>query len=731
MRRHPRRYPTRHPRMTRCLPSVLLALTALLTSGCRPEPRWNVVVVTFDTTRADHLGAYGNDRIQTPTVDGLAAEGVLFEHAMSPVPITLPSHSSLMTGKVPFAHGVRDNGLFQLGEEQTTLAEILRQAGYRTAAAVGSFPLLGSTGINQGFEFFDDHLTAEYEDIYGSRVFPKEDLFFDERRAARVNEAVLPWLEEQHGEPFFLWVHYFDPHLPHEPPPPFDQLYAHEPYDGEIAYSDESLGTLLDHLRRLGVYDRTLVVFTSDHGEGRGEHDETTHSMLVYNTTLHVPLIIKPPTDLAGWQGGGLRLAPRVATVDVLPTVLDVLGLDIPGDIQGQSLLPMLKDPATVGDETSRRPIYAETLSPRITRNWGEQRALFKDDYKYIHGPRQELYDLAQDPREVNNLLAQEPELASAMKKELSDYLVDHTVTGLDSSVAVDDETARRLQALGYLQVSGDGVGPIEERLNEDGAAPQDHVRNVTEYSQAKGFLFQGRIPEAKELLLVLLERDPENPHYLELLASAEMRLGRFEQALEILEQLEVLTTGYPPPEKVLETAGRVLLAQGSVVEALGKLQRAQAIEETAGGQYRLAKIYEALGRGDDELRHLQRAIELDATFAPAHIDVGIRHAIAGDLESAGTSFRRAIEADPYFERSYFNYGAFLIQSQRPEEALAYFQRAVELRSNYVEAHYALVETHFKLGQEEAAMASYEALNRVAPASQGAELARNLLGISS
>ncbi len=715
--------------MTRRQFPGLIVLAALLATGCQPEPRWNVVVVTFDTTRADHIGSYGNDRIRTPTVDGLAAEGVLFEHAMSPVPITLPSHSSLMTGKVPFAHGVRDNGLFQLGEEQTTLAEILRQAGYRTAAAVGSFPLLGNTGINQGFEFFDDHLTAEYEDIYGTRVFPKEDLFFDERRAARVNEAVLPWLEEQHDKPFFLWVHYFDPHLPHEPPPPFDQLYAHEPYDGEIAYSDESLGTLLDHLRRLGVYDRTLVVFTSDHGEGRGEHDESTHSMLVYNATLHVPLIIKPPTDSADWQGGGLRVTPRVGTVDVLPTVLDVLGLGIPEDIQGRSLLPLLGDTASSSDGTSRQPIYAETLSPRITRNWGEQRALFIDDFKYIHGPRQELYDLAKDPREVNNLLAREPHLASAMKKELADYLVEHTVAGLDSSVTVDDETARRLQALGYLQISRDGIDPIEETLNEDGAAPQDHVRNVTEYSQAKGYLFQGRIPEAKEMLLVLLDRDPENPHYLELLASAEMRLGRFEQALEILEQLEVLSTGYPPTERVLETAGRVLLAQGSVVEALGKLQRAQTIEETASGQYRLAKIYESLGRGDDELRLLRRAVELDSTFAPAHIDLGIRHAIVGKLDTAEASFLRAIEADPYFERSYFNYGAFLIQKEQPEIAIAYFRRAVELRSNYVEAHYALVETQLKLGRREEAMLGYEALNKVAPKSERAALARDLLGI--
>jgi arylsulfatase A-like enzyme/Tfp pilus assembly protein PilF len=716
--------------MKRRLTCISLALLALLATGCQREPRWNVLVVTFDTTRADHLGCYGNERIRTPAVDGLAAEGVLFEHAYSPIPITLPSHSTLMTGKVPFAHGVRDNGLFQLGEEQTTLAEILRQKGYRTAAAVGAFPLLENTGIGQGFEFFDDHLTTEYEDIYGERVFPKESLFFDERRAARVNEAILPWLEERHEEPFFLWAHYFDPHLPHEPPSPFDQLYAHDLYDGEIAYADESLGILLDHLRRLGVYDRTLVVFTADHGEGRGEHEETTHSMLIYNTTLHVPLVLKPPAALSGSAVGGLRVMPRVGTVDVLPTVLDLLGFEVPENIQGRSLRPFLGDGETSAEEFSRRPIYAETLSPRITRNWGELRALLIGDFKYIHGPRPELYDLGNDPREVENLVEREPELAHSMRQELVDYLADHTVAGLDSSVAVDEETARRLQALGYLQVAGTGVGPIEEKLSEEGAPPQDHVRNVTEYSQAKGFLFQGRIPEAKELLLVLLGRDPENPHYLELLASVEMRLGRHEEALEILEKLEVITTGYPPPERILETAGRVLLAQGAIGEALGKLRRAQKIEENAVGQFRLAKIYQALGRSGDELRHLERALELDPAFVPARLDLGIRHVVAGDVELAGEFFRQALEDDPYFERSYFNYGAYLIQNEQPQEALVYFQRAVELKSDYVEAYYALVETHFKLGEEEQAMVSYEALNRAAPASRGAQVARDLLGIA-
>ncbi len=706
-----------------------LLLFAVFAAACGHEARWNVVVVTFDTTRADHLGPYGHDGVKTPVLDRLAAEGVVFEHAYAPVPITLPSHSSLMTGKVPFAHGVRDNALFALGEEQTTLAEILRAEGYRTAAAIGAFPLLGQFGIGQGFELFDDHLTAEYEDIFGERIFPKRRLFFDERPAARVNEAVLPWLEEHHQEPFLLWVHYFDPHHPLEPPPPYNQLYAHDPYLGEIAYADESLGTLLDNLRRLGVYDRTVIVFTSDHGEGRGDHNESTHSMLLYDSTLRVPLIVKPAAGMPA--AGGRRVSRRVGIVDVLPTVLELLGLEPPADIQGRSLAADLGAGSPAPRETGggRQAVYGETLSPRFSNNWGELRSLIVEDYKYVHGPRRELFDLARDPRELDNLIDREPEAAAGLRQRLEQYLAEHAVADLDSSVAVDEATVRRLQALGYLQTAGGPVGPIEERLRDDGVAPQLHIDTISEYSQAKNLLFSDQVPEGKELLLNLLRRDPENPHYLELLADAELRLGRHEEALRVLERIEEVAAGYPPPEKILGQAGRILLAQGKVGEALDKLRRAQDIAESAAGQFQLAKIYEMLGRAGDELRHLERSLELDPGFVGARIDLGIRKARAGDLAAAEAEFLRALDDNPYHERAFYNYGSFLIQTERPEQALPYFRRAVELKADYLQAHYALFVVQHELGDREQAAESFETVHQLAPNSREAQQARDLMGI--
>ncbi|MEM7349707.1 MAG: sulfatase-like hydrolase/transferase [Acidobacteriota bacterium] len=706
---------------------LLLLLLATLVAACDRGPQWNVVVVTFDTTRADHLGPYGHDGVETPTLDQLAAEGVLFEHAYTPIPITLPAHSSLMTGKVPFAHGVRDNALFTLGDEQTTLAEILRSEGYRTAAAIGAFPLLGEFGIGQGFELFDDYLSAGYEDIFGERVFPKSRLFFDERPAARVNEAVLPWLEENHQDPFMLWVHYFDPHHPLEPPAPYNQLYAHDPYLGEIAYADESLGTLLDHLRRLGVYDRTLVVFTSDHGEGRGDHKETTHSLLLYDSTLHVPLIVKPAGEAAA---PGRRIQRRVGIIDVLPTVLELLGIEPPKDIQGRSLA------AEIGAEHEvprgpRRELYGETLSPRFSRNWGELRALIVENFKYVHGPRPELYDLAADPQELHNLIDQDTATATGLRQRLEHYLAEHSVAGLDSSVAVDEATVRRLQALGYLQASGGPVGPIEERLRDDGEAPQDHVDTISEYSHAKDLLFRDQVPEAKDLLLNLLRRDPDNPHYLEMLASAELRLGRHDEALLVLERIEALDAGYPPPEQILGTAGRVLLAQGKIGEALDKLRRAQSLAETAQGQYQLAKIYQLMGRTDDERTHLDRSLELDPTFVAARIDVAIRKAGEGDLEAAEADFSRALADNPYHERAFYNYGSFLIQAERPQDAVPYFRRAAELKGDYLQAHYALFALLYELGDWDEATKSFETLHQLAPGSLEAQRARDLMGIGS
>ena len=673
--------------------TLLPVLVCLLAACGTPAPRPNVLLVTFDTTRADRIGCYGDELARTPTVDALAAEGVLFEEALTSVPITLPSHSTLMTGKVPFAHGVRDNGLFVLGDEQHTLAEILRENGYRTAAAIASFPLLGRFGIGQGFELYDDHVTAEYEDLYGDRVFPKSRLYMDERPAAQVNEAVLPWLEENHDQPFFLWLHYFDPHQPLHPPAPYDQLFAHDLYRGEIAYADESLGVVMERLRKLGVADETLVIFTADHGEGLGEHHESTHSMLLYQGTLHVPLVMRLPGGIAG-----RRVSQRVGLVDVLPTVLDLLGIEPPEGIQGRSLASYLTE-AEEPPGDRQRELYAETLSPRLARNWGELRALVVDDHKYVHGPLRELFDLEKDPAELENLVDRPGSPAGELERRLAGFLEENAVAGLDVSVTIDEETSRRLQALGYLQGTGQAVGTIIEELRTDGEPPQKHSQNVSAYSIAKQYMFEGKLIEGKELILELLEKDPVNPNYLEMLFQAELRLGRPEAALAILNQLDELDAPFPPRDERLENAALLLLRQNAPFEALAKLQEAQEIQPTATRAYRLSTVHGALGQPADQRAQLESALALDPSLAPALIDLGISLAQEGDTEAAERHLRSAVERQPYDPRAHYNLGGFLVQTGADEEGIERFRRAIELSPAYLAAHYALFERLHEAGE--------------------------------
>ncbi len=701
---------------------VCALLAPCFLSCSAPPTRWNVLLVTIDTTRADHIGSYGHVGARTPRIDDLASSGVLFERALATVPITLPSHSSLMTGRVPPAHGVRDNGLFVLTEEQVTLAEHLQKAGYRTGAAIGAFPLMAKFGIDQGFEFFDDHLGTPYEDLYGQRVLPKERLFFDERPASRVNEAAFPWLEEHAQEPFFLWLHYFDPHQPHEPPAPYDQLFAHDLYDGEIAYADEAFGSVLDKLEQLGVADETIIVVTSDHGEGRGEHDEETHSLLAYQSTLHVPLILR-------WPDGpqGLRVEPWVSSVDVLPTVLDLLGLEPARDVQGRTLTGLLERESRA---SRRRELYAETLSPRLSRGWGELRVLLADGKKYIHGPRPELFDLDEDPRELRDLFSQQQDLAAAMRSRLQDYLDRTANQGLDSSVAVDEETKRRLQALGYLQTSGEETGPVDERLSDEGDPPQDHAATVTAFSQARNLLFEGRALTAQGFLHDLLRDDPDNPHYLDMLVQSEVMLGDFEGAMRELSRLKELGGTYPSLERRLFLESQVLIASGNFEAGYAKLIEAEAIEPTANGSHQLGLVFQGASDFEQARRYFEQALDVDPAYAPAHTDLGIQAVIDGQPHIAREHFLDALAVDPFFARAHYNFAALLVQESQPDLAVSHFERAVHLRSTYLQAREALVEVLLTLGRPADAREHVRALENLAPQSPEAHRARELMQVT-
>lgn len=701
--------------------AISLAGLAVLLGSCgtRPDP-WNVLLVTFDTTRADRIGSYGNDRILTPALDGLADQGIRFTNAVSVAPITAPSHSTILTGLYPTGHGVRDNGLFVLSEQNRTLAEILSDHGYATAAAVGAFPVISRFGFDQGFDFFDDHLTGMYEDYLGERA-PKKEMFFDERRAAQVNEAVIPWLEALEDAPFFLWLHYFDPHQPFEPPPPYDQLYADDLYDGEIAYADSRLGHMLDQLKRLGKLERTLIVMTADHGEGLGEHNEVTHAVLAYDSTLHVPLIIRPP----GLEPDDVRvIEDRVGTVDIVPTILDLLDIEIPAEIHGQALTALWTTDKADPAPAYTPQYYAENLSPRLTHGWGELRVLYEGGRKYIHGPRPELYDLEKDPEELNDLSGQQPAEAQRLREALAVFIREHASEQAATTQAMEPELVSRLQSLGYLHGSGEGGEQIREVLLDDGIAPQDRVSDVNRMSAAKHLLFKDRPQDALNYTRKLIETDGNSPMYRELHASALAGAGQLDESWEIVRELQA--TGTVSAE-LLMTLAAERFNRGDHTAAIEILEDFAGKTKSAAALWLLSDFYQQTRNPERALESLQRALRLNPEFAPARIDLAIHWARSGRPDRADAEFRRALSQSPYYAKGSFNYGAFLFENGNLEEARASFRRALDLAPGYLKARLALITVEHLAGNDKAARTALASLQRLAPDSTEARVARDLL----
>ena len=698
----------------------VLCIIIVVLSACNDnfKPKYNVVIVTFDTTRADHIGSYNNETY-TPALNNLAKDGIVYERALSTIPLTLPSHSSIMTGKVPFTHGVRDNGLFNLSDNQTTLAEILKDKGYNTAAAIGSFPLTSKFGINQGFDFFNEYITQNTEDMFGDGdpLKQKSHLFFDERKAAQVNEAIMPWIETHADSPFFVWFHYFDPHHPHEPPAPYNQEFVHDLYKGEIAYSDENLGKVIAQLKQLNLYDNTLIIFTSDHGEGRFEHNESTHSLLIYNSTLHVPLIIKYPNQ----QFANSRIKNWVSLVDVFPTVLTSLGIKLPDDIQGQ-LLP------TTNSTNSQREIYSETLSPRFTRGWGEQRGLIKNGYKYIFGPLKELYNIDSDPHELNNIIDEKPELAKSMKNDLQNYLDEHQVSSpINSSINLDSGTLNMLRGLGYIQSSGNAIDHIIEELNDSGEAPQLHSGTNSNYSTAKDLLYQGRYIESIRYLDALLYDDPENMAYLELKIQAEINLGNYEVAKTLIYKLPIDTYGTLSPERKLQILAFISFSHGDLVNAKIQFEESEQIKMTLLGQNYLAKISYKENDLTAQQKHLKNILVINQTNIKALNELAISYSISGDIALTEDTFEQAIILNPFHQLSRYNYGVFLNSINDISAAQIQLKKAININPSYILAHYALIETYIVQGKKPLASEAYKILQILAPEHDLTKQAENLI----
>ena len=478
---------------------ALLLLPFLLTACRHDETPANppVILISIDTLRADHLSAYGAKLVDTPAIDRLASDGIVFENAYAHVPLTLPSHVTILTGRLPFENGVRSNIGYKLeGNIQSSLPKLLSARGYTTGAAVSAYVLRGETGLRSLFDFYDDAMEVYESATLGSLQRPGDI----------TAGAALAWMDRVQGKPLFLFLHLFEPHTPYEPVEPFRSKYASRPYDGEIATADAIVGRFFAELDKRGLYDRSLIVLCGDHGEGLGDHGEAEHGVLLYREVLHVPLIVKLPAR----KMAGQRVAATAQLVDILPTIVSTIGGTPPAGLPGRSLIDLKSDHA----------IYSETLYPRLHLGWSQLRSLTDAHDHYIESPAPELFDIVKDPRETQNVRDARRREARALADQLSKIPLN-----LQQQSAASREEMARLAALGYLSGAAQASGPLRN--------PRDNIGILAKIQQTFVLNQQGRYRDSVELCRQILKEDPDLVDVYAQLAGNLRRLGNLQGALD------------------------------------------------------------------------------------------------------------------------------------------------------------------------------------------------------
>ena len=678
---------------------------------CSPGSRKgdNVLLITLDTTRADHLPVYGYKNVKTPGLDRLAETSFIFEDAIAQVPLTLPSHTSILTGLLPIGHGVRDNEGFLVDPKVTSLAAILKEKGYATAAFVSAFVLDSRWGLNQGFDSYFDHFNR-YREVNRDEI---------QRNAEETESEVEKWLPANKDKPFFCWVHFYDPHEPYDPPEPYASTYASNRYDGEIAYVDRYVGKLLTKLEELRLSDRTLVVVTGDHGEGLGEHDESTHAMFLYNTTVRVPLLIKVP-------GAKRKRIPGIVRhIDLAPTILDFLGFQPPGTMQGSSLIPVIN-----GTEKSGRTAYSESLYAQFHYGWSPLRGITTDKYAFIESPKAELFDRQTDPRQLHNLIRDKASVAQGLREQLQALTDQFARKDLEGPKRMDADAEEKLRSLGYL---GSPVQSTAESLKID---PKDMSRLVRDITEGFRALARRDFQEALRLVLPVIQADPNIVDAHLVAGSSYANVKQYDKALQ--ELFKVLAAK-PDQTMALATVGSTYDGMGNLKEAerwylkvfehdrdhsytimklaslyhrMGEPAKAEAYflratkpvdealgtTEEPGPRSRLYAVRAEMEFGADRLleaeKDLNEAIALTPRDPNLHFNLAQVYEKAKDIPHAIESYREETEIAPGNSGAHLNLGLLYFQGGQIDAASACFGKLVQLRPGDPMASLLLAETY-------------------------------------
>lgn len=690
----------------------LLAGIAVLT-GCRGESRLPrgefrdapVIVISVDTLRSDHLPAYGYKAGATPAIDELARDGVLFERAYAQVPLTLPSHATILTGLLPNEHGVRNNiGYSYDVKKHPAISTALKGAGYDTAAVVSAYVLRGNTGLSAAFDYYDDAIASESGVPIG-RLQRAGDLSYERARQ---------WIAGRNGRPFFLLFHTFEPHSPYTPPEPFKSRHA-LPYDGEVAAADAVVGKLIACLKEADLYDRSIIVLLSDHGEGLGDHGEDEHGVFLYREALQVPLIIKLPRSVRG----GERVARPVQLADVAPTIAHLTGVETFPSNQGLDILD------SKALEPNRR-LYAETLYPRLHLGWSELRSMVDEQYHYIESPKPELFDLLADPAERKNVLSDQRRVYASLRDTLATH--DRAIA---APGAIDPEEASKLAALGYVGSVRDSEGDLPD--------PKDRIGDFGLLKTAMKISAEGRLAEAEAILKQILASNPKFSDASALLATTYERMARYEDAIKVyrkgleaspassaefglsmaalFQKLHRLDDARKHAELALgrnpagarQMLARIAMDAEDYAEAERQLSQAPADEATAARtRVTLAQLRKKQGRFDEALRILEQA-RAEANERQMRVEyleysLGDLYATMDRPVVAEAAFRREIGMFPNNLTAYSSLAVVLVLQKKYDEVdplFAEMARANPTRQAYLVA----AETYAVLGDNRSAAA--------------------------
>ncbi|MCE9613330.1 MAG: sulfatase-like hydrolase/transferase [Lentisphaerae bacterium] len=673
-----------------------VAATCCLSAGCakqKPEtaaPIRHVLLITLDTCRADHLGCYGYAGPVSPNLDALARDGTRFDQAQSPCPLTLPAHCSLLTGTLPTTHGIHDNLGGRLGDQNDSLAELLQQAGFQTAAIVSSFVLDYRFGLHQGFALYDDRFDR-----------PAQAASIAERSGAEATRHAIDWLQQNATNRCFLFLHYYDAHYPYTPPEPFATQFAASPYAGEVAYVDHNVGDVVRELKRLGLYDSTLIVVAGDHGESLGEHGETKHGYFIYQSTLRVPLIMRIPG-----RKQVATIAERVGLIDIVPTILGALGLPVPTAVQGRDLGPLLAGQPTLASYNA--DYLAESLTPT---KYGANPlfGLVRENRKFILTTRPELYDLGTDPLETFSLAATQADAVAPLQEALSRFLASAAQQTAAGPAPADAEALAKLRSLGYAG----GAVVTDFTLDPAKADPKDVAALAEQVSIAIGLIEQQDFAGASQLCARILSQREDLAEVHTLMGQAASGIGDLDTARAHFTRALALAPGDAQTRDLL--AG-VLADMGRDDEAVAEYRHAlERFPDSVDIRNNLVGVLTRTGKLDEAIALCEEALRLDPRLTDVHANLAYALELQGRSADADRHYAIALQGESTHAEVYNNLANYLFTRQRLDEAIVAYEKALQLNPRLADAHYNLGGALLKKGNPGNALTHFATAAQLAP----------------